>query len=96
MEGVTGERGLCAAECTICGSPMFGAGKGWAIGGRNSHSSSTHSYHSFRRCDDAPLPLLLGILATESPKEEEGGVKEMRDDGKGRELWRQMLQSAAE
>lgn len=61
---------------------VLGAGKG-----RATHLSPTHSYPSLRHRDDAPSPLLLGIVATENPKEDEGGggVKEMRDDGKGEE-----------
>lgn len=74
---------------------MFGAGKG-----RATHLSPTHSYPSLRHRDDAPSPLLLGILATETQKrmkEEEEELKKRGTTGKERrELRRQMLQSAAE
>lgn len=55
--------------------PCSEQGKGGPSGGRNSHSSPTHSYHSLRRRDDAPLPLLLGILATETQKRRKEELK---------------------
>lgn len=41
---------------------------------------------------------VAGHLGDRNPKEDAGGggVNEIRDDRKGRELWRQMLQSAEE
>lgn len=50
---------------------MFGAGKGWAVGGGGGLSFTlitTHFFPSLPQRDDAPFLLLLGILATETQK----------------------------